>query len=104
MKDRFDLEEEIIKLYSFAEDVDDVYDYVMESEIWPVEVQDDICNMLGSIRVKLKIHAEKMFDTMKQCFKIDQYGEDLTNTDEPAITKCSDNVLSDPDPNSFEYQ
>lgn len=73
MKDRFDLEEEIIKLYSFAEDVDDVYDYVINSEIWPVEAQDDICNLLGSIKIKLKIHSDKMLDTMRQIHKLDQY-------------------------------
>lgn len=91
MKDRFDLEDEIMKLYSFAEDVDDVYDYVMESEIWPVEVQDDICNMLGSIRVKLKIHADKMSDTMCQVLKLDKYNDDATTPSSELTVKSCDN-------------
>jgi len=75
MKDRFDLEQEILKLYSFAEDVDDLVEHVMNREIWPVETQDEICNILVGISTRLKIHSEKMTDTMCQVHKLNSYRE-----------------------------
>jgi hypothetical protein len=60
----------------------------------------------------LKIHADKMMDTMAQCFKLIPYDdnttsklsvkEDLTKDDDPTITKCSGKFHSGM--SSFEYQ
>lgn len=99
MKTRFDLEEEIIKLYSFAEDLETISNLIMESLEVSSEVQDKSVNVLIGIETMLKIHADKMMDTMAQCFKLIPYddnttsklsvNEDLTKDDDPAITKCS---------------
>ena len=86
MKDRLDLEQEILKLYSFAEDVDDLVQHVMSREIWPVETQDEICNVLIGLSTRLKIHSEKTFDTMCQVLRLDMYNE--IPVDEPAGPVC----------------
>ena len=99
MKNRFDLEEEIMKLYSFAEDLETVSNLIMESLELSSEVQDKSVNVLIGIETMLKIHADKMMDTMAQCFKLIPYDdnttsklsvkEDLTNTDSGCrMKKC----------------
>jgi hypothetical protein len=93
MKDRLDLEQEILKLYSFAEDVDDLVQHVMSREIWPVETQDEICNVLIGLSTRLKIHSEKTFDTMCQALRLDMYNEipvDGDPSSELTVTPCDD--------------
>ena len=126
MKDRFDLEEEIMKLYSFAEDLETVSNLIMESLEMSSEVQDKSVNVLIGIETMLKIHADKMMDTMAQCFKLIPYNDDTTSTlsveipltdaDNRVITKCSGKChtrtssecsgkfYSDPSTSSFECQ
>jgi hypothetical protein len=99
MKTRFDLEEEIMKLYSFAEDLETISNLIMESLEVSSEVQDKSVNVLIGIETMLKIHADKMMDTMAQCFKLIPYNDDTTSTlsvevpltdaDNRVITKCS---------------
>ena len=72
-KDRFDLEEEIMKLYSFAEDLETVSNLIMENLEISSAVQDKSVNVLIGIETMLKIHADKMMDTMAQCFKLKPY-------------------------------
>ena len=99
MKNRFDLEEEIMKLYSFAEDLETVSNLIMESLEMSSDVQDKSVNVLIGIETMLKIHADKMMDTMAQCFKLIPYDdnttsklsvkEDLTTTDSGCrMNKC----------------
>lgn len=71
MKDRFDLENEIVELHNFVQRLDDLGYGVAELEL----SQDDIFNALSGLSVLLKIHAEKMFDTFTQAFKLDNYRE-----------------------------
>ena len=78
-KDRFDLEEEIMKLYSFAEDLETVSNLIMESLELSSEVQDKSVNVLIGIETMLKIHADKMMDTMAQCFKLIPYDDNTTS-------------------------
>jgi len=79
MKNRFDLEEEIMKLYSFAEDLETVSNLIMESLEMSSEVQDKSVNVLIGIETMLKIHADKMMDTMAQCFKLIPYDDNTTS-------------------------
>lgn len=72
MKDRFDLENEIMKLHSFADNIENAVEYLAESDVDP-KVIDAVSNMLLGTSVMLEFHAEKMFDTMTQCFKLDEY-------------------------------
>lgn len=71
MKDRFDLENEISELHNFVQRLDDIGYGVAELEL----SQDDIFNALSGLSVLLKIHAEKMFDTFTQAFRLDNYRE-----------------------------
>ena len=73
MKDRFDLENEIMKLHSFIEDIDSVSNLLMDSENLDDDLSDMASNALNGISVLMKLHAEKMLDTMSQIFKLDQY-------------------------------
>jgi hypothetical protein len=72
MKDRFDLENEIMKLHSFADDIESAVEYLAETDVDP-KVIDAMSNMLIGTSTMLGFHAEKMHDTMCQCFKIDEY-------------------------------
>jgi hypothetical protein len=72
MKDRFNLENEIMKLYSFVDNIESALEYLVESDVDP-KVIDDMSNMLLGTSTMLGLHAGKMFDTMNQCFRLDEY-------------------------------
>jgi DUF438 domain-containing protein len=73
MKDRFDLENEIMRLHTFAEDIEMVSNLLSESE----NIDDDLCNkstnVLNYLSTILSLQADKLMDTMCQCFKLDEY-------------------------------
>jgi hypothetical protein len=69
MKDRFNLEDEISILYSFVQQLDALNEGILEHDM----SRDNISNVIGGIKVMLELHAEKMQDTMCQCFKLDSY-------------------------------
>jgi hypothetical protein len=71
MKDRFDLENEISALYNFAENLGTLSEGVLEQDL----SKDEIVNAIEGLRVMLSLQANKLFDTMTQCFKLDQYRE-----------------------------
>jgi len=79
MKDRFDLEEEIMKLYSFADDLQTVSELIMDNLELSSDTQDKSVNVLIGIETMLKIHADKMMDTMCQCFKLIPYDDNNRN-------------------------
>ena len=111
MKTRFELEDEIMKLYVFVDNIEDAIEYLSNSDIDP-KVIDTISNILLGTSTLLGLHAEKMLDTMSQCFKLDRYREDmtselsveipLTDADKCVKTKCSGQCH--PTMTSFEYQ
>jgi hypothetical protein len=132
MKTRFELEDEIMKLYVFVDNIDDAVEYLSNSDIDP-KVIDSVSNILLGTRTLLGLHAEKMLDTMSQCFKLDQYRDSLysetnlqpnyygdmsynpdsselsvevplTDADNRVTTKCSSMSHPNPTMNSFEYQ
>lgn len=72
MKDRFDLEDEIMKLFSFVDDIQSVVAYVSETNTDP-RVIDNVSNILLGTSTLLGLHADKMLDTMSQCFELDEY-------------------------------
>lgn len=73
MKDRFDLENEIVRLYSFVENIESVSNFLMESE----DIDDDLCdksvNALNGISALMTIHIHTMMDTICQIHKLDKY-------------------------------
>lgn len=72
MKDRFDLEDEIMKLHAFVDNIENAVEYLAESDVDP-KVIDTVSNILLGTSTLMGLHAEKMLDTMCQCFKLDQY-------------------------------
>jgi hypothetical protein len=69
MKTRFDLEDEISTLYSFAKQLETLNEGILEYNL----STDEISNVVEGLRVMLELHAQKMSDTMCQCFKLDNY-------------------------------
>lgn len=72
MKDRFDLENEIMELHNFGQRLDDLSYGIAELEL----SNDEIFNAISGLSVLLKIHTEKLFDTFKQTFRLDFYRDE----------------------------
>lgn len=77
MKDRFILEDEISQLYIFADQLGSLSEALLESNL----DNDDISNALNGLRVLLQVHANKLHDTMSQCFKLDAYKNGIATED-----------------------
>lgn len=69
MKNRFDLEQEITNLHNFVDQLGSISEGILEHEL----TNDETVNAIEGIRVLLKIQATKLFDTMCQCFQLDDY-------------------------------
>jgi hypothetical protein len=69
MKDRFNLEDEINQLYTFADQLGNISEGVLEQDL----STDEIANAIEGLRVIMKLQTQKLHDTMSQCFKLDQY-------------------------------
>jgi hypothetical protein len=78
MKDRFNLEEEISQLYNFADQLGTLSEGILEHNL----SQDEVSSGLEGLKVLLTIHANKLSDTMSQCFKLDGYKESLAETED----------------------
>ena len=73
MKNRFDLENEIMRLHIFAEDISEISNLLGESENIDDELCDKVTNVINGLSSLLSLHTDKMMDTMCQCFKLDNY-------------------------------
>jgi hypothetical protein len=69
MKDRFDLEQEIATLYTFADHLGSISEGILEYGL----STDETVNAIEGLKVILQLHSQKMSDTMCQCFKLDNY-------------------------------
>jgi hypothetical protein len=83
MKDRFDLEQEIMQIMSFKEIVDTLAWRVMDSAE-PLS-EDRIVNALIGLSEMLDNHNVKMMDTMSQCFRLSEYRKHLPETKAPNL-------------------
>lgn len=83
MKDRFDLENEIMNLHTFVDNLGTLSEGILEHEL----TTDETVNAIEGLRVMLSLQANKLMDTMSQCFKLDQY-RDYTDKDSK-IDTCS---------------
>jgi hypothetical protein len=79
MKDRFDLENEISILHTFADNLGTLSEGILEHGL----TTDETVNAIEGLRVMLSLQANKLMDTMSQCFKLDQY-RDCDYTDQDA--------------------
>ena len=69
MKNRFDLENEISSLYTFADQLGTLSEGIIEHNL----TNDEIANALEGLRVILNVQTQKLHDTMCQCLGLDEY-------------------------------
>lgn len=69
MKDRFNLEDEINTLYSFSDQLGTLSEGILEHNL----TTDEIVNVIEGLRVMINLQAQKLNDTMCQCFRLDGY-------------------------------
>ena len=73
MKDRFDLENEINELHTYADQIDLVSDSIINTDK-DID-KDTIINALSGLSTLLNMKTNKLFDTFCEVFKLDQYKE-----------------------------
>jgi len=69
MKSRFDLEEEIMTLHSFADNLR----LLAENQLSSTADADTVASALEGIAILIEMHAQRMEDTMCQVFKLNGY-------------------------------
>jgi len=77
MKDRFDLEQEILQIKSYADNIRMTAERMINDDQNESINIDFYWNALNGIAVLLDMHSDVMFDTMQQCFKLDSYKDSL---------------------------
>ena len=75
MKDRFDLEQEILRTTNYADDLRTIAKNMIEDSISGFTDVDKYCTAIDGIAVLIEMQSNKMLDTMSQCFKLDNYKE-----------------------------
>lgn len=74
MKNRFNLEDEINTLYSFSDQLGTLGEAIIEHNL----TTDETFNVIEGLRVMINLQATKLQDTMSQCFKLDNYRDEVT--------------------------
>lgn len=74
MKDRFDLENEITQIHTYADQLGMVCENIMDGDSLD---KDDIFNVLTGIKILLDMHGDKLYDTMCQVLKLNSYNKEL---------------------------
>jgi hypothetical protein len=72
MKDRFNLENEIMTIHTFADNLGTISEGILEHGL----SNDEVVNAIEGIRVLLQLQSNKLMDTMCQCFKLDGYRDE----------------------------
>jgi hypothetical protein len=70
---RFALEEEILKLHSVVDDLNDI-SYSINEDLLDKE---DISYVIDGLAVKMQIKINKLFDVFKQAFGLDEYNNEF---------------------------
>lgn len=77
MKDRFDLEQELLRIKSYADNIRmTVNRMINDDQNESIDI-DFYWNALNGIAALMDMHSDVMFDTMQQCFKLDSYKDSL---------------------------
>jgi hypothetical protein len=71
MKDRFDMEQEIMDVWGICEDLDILVEGVLDKEM----SRDDIANALLGMKVLYGLKCEKLFDTFEQLIRTKKFKE-----------------------------
>lgn len=74
MKDRFNLEDDINNLWTTSQDIRTVADMMYDSDL--VYDADRIHTVMHGLAEILDAKCEKLFDTFKQVYQLDQYSTD----------------------------
>jgi hypothetical protein len=74
MKNRFDLEQDILALHSVKDDLATIQELILDRSE-PLS-EDEITNYLMAVEYTLNLKLEKLWDTFCQTYKIDNYRED----------------------------
>lgn len=69
MKDRFDLENEISALHNFVDHLNIISEGVLTNDL----DKDEASSAIIGVSILLKLQADKLYDTMCQCFKLNSY-------------------------------
>lgn len=77
MKDRFDLEQELLQIKSYADNIRMTAERMINDDHDGNVNIDFYWNALNGIAVLLDMHSDVLFDTMQQCFKLDSYKDSL---------------------------
>ena len=75
MKDRFDLEQEILRTTNYADDLRTVIENMLNDSIEGITDVDKYANAIEGVAILIEMQSNKMLDTMSQCFKLDNYKE-----------------------------
>lgn len=67
--DRFDLENEIMKLHTLVDNLNDISYGILECEM----STDEIANAIDGLAVLTEVRLNKLFDVFKQAYNLDQY-------------------------------
>ena len=76
MKNRLDLEDDIMKCWNVTEDLDIVLERVCDSPKFkdmPPELADKIANLMIGLKELYDMRFERLFDTYKQAYNLDEY-------------------------------
>jgi hypothetical protein len=71
MKDRFDLENEIMACWDVCGDLDRAVEYIYDSH--SPKTPDEIWNLFYGIKCLYEAKFSKLFDTFTEVFRLDQY-------------------------------
>ena len=67
--EKYELEEEINKILNIVDDLELLTDAVLDGKV----SNDEIANILIGINSIIKLKHEKLFDTYKKVFRLDEY-------------------------------
>ena len=75
MKDRFDLEHDMYRCNSVVDDLEMMYDNVLDNPKFemPPETADRIANMLLGLKELYEMRFDRLNDTFAQVFELDGY-------------------------------
>lgn len=71
MSDRFQLESEITNLHGIADELDLIAEHIIDTETG----DDEAVNALIGLAALTRMRANKLFETFKAVFRLDEYSE-----------------------------
>lgn len=75
MKDRFDLEVEIMDIYTLRKPLEVLARRVLDGDI----DNEEVSNIIIGIASMLDLYSESLYDTMCQAFRLDKYRSEIPN-------------------------